>query len=118
MNMWAGAWVSISLGRTSSAAAWGVTPHAQNTGTSPARVGQRRLEGKAASEQKGHQIPPPDIEQIVYLRDEAAILVDAVARQVHSQVGPGRNPGRFGRANRRDLEQRAGPGVEPAEFSE
>src|SRR5262245_49977767 len=35
MNMCPGLWVIMNGGRDASATAWGVTPHAQNTGTSP-----------------------------------------------------------------------------------
>jgi hypothetical protein len=37
-NMWPGAWVIISSGLLWVATACGVTPHAQNTGTSPSRI--------------------------------------------------------------------------------
>jgi hypothetical protein len=32
MNMWPGLWVIMNGGFEASATAWGVTPHAQNTG--------------------------------------------------------------------------------------
>ena len=35
MNMWPGAWKIASDGLAPMTTAWGVTPHAQNTGTSP-----------------------------------------------------------------------------------
>ena len=38
MNMWPGAWVIISEGRLAAATAWGVTPQAQKTGTSPSWI--------------------------------------------------------------------------------
>jgi hypothetical protein len=37
-NMWPGAWVIISSGFEATATAWGVTPQAQNTGSSPSRI--------------------------------------------------------------------------------
>src|SRR3990172_5101120 len=38
MNIWPGLWVIMKAGLEASATAWGVTPQAQNTGTSPGRM--------------------------------------------------------------------------------
>ena len=54
INMCPGAWVIMRSGFTSIATAWGVTPQAQKTGTSPSRIVKRVPEVGTA------QITDPD----------------------------------------------------------
>src|SRR5262245_1264745 len=82
------------------------------------RVDQRVLKGKAAAQEKGDQIIPPEVADVATLLDQLAPAVDAVARQIRAEVCSRGGAHRLRITRWSDLDKRAGRGVARAEGGE
>jgi hypothetical protein len=69
-------------------------------------VEQRRLEGEAAAEEEGHEIPLPVLDDLLRLVHQRSVPVDPVLADIGPEVGPGCHPDWFAAAGIEHLEQR------------
>ena len=79
---------------------------------------QRALERERAADQERDEVLAPDVADVGDLVRDLAVAVDAVAGEIGSEVGAGREVARLGVAGVADLEHRARARVGDAEAQE